>query len=109
MRSGVLADPPGSEVLDIRYALGEFTRDEAFDRPADQRYLELHRAIQRQQRTVRGGHDRRGSRPGARCARDSDSDLAAELTTRRRPRLAVPDVDIAAIELRDDPGQQVAA
>src|ERR1700759_38480 len=32
--SGVLNDPLGGEVLDIRYPAGEFARDEALDRPA---------------------------------------------------------------------------
>src|SRR6201995_3216023 len=108
MRSDVFADPPGGEVLDIRYSLCEFARDKALHRSADQRDFDLDRPIQRQQRPIGGRHARGGGRTGARCAGHGDGDLSVEPVAECGPYLGVPDLDIAPIELRDDPGQQVA-
>ena len=65
--------------------------------------------VERQPRAVLRRRDQCGAGTGSRRPGHRDGDLPAELTVDRSPRLGMPDFQIAAIELRDYPGQQVAA
>ena len=71
--------------------------------------FEFDTSLKRHPRAVRRRRHQRGAGTGSRRPEHRDSDLSAELTVDRSPRLAMADFQIAAIELRDYPGQQVAA
>src|ERR1700761_3009795 len=106
--SVTLGDPLSEEVLNVRYSSCEFARDEALNRAADQWDFEFHTSLERHPRAVLRRSHQCGAGTGSRRPGHRDVDLSAELTLDRSPRLGMPDFQIAAIELRDYPGHQVA-
>src|SRR5271166_454419 len=106
----MLGHPLRGEFLDIRYPLGELTRDKTLDRATNQRDFEFHRPGECPIRPGLTGRDQCGTGTRSRRTGHRHGDLAAESTIAQRcPRLGVPDFEITSIELGDDPGQQVTA